>query len=611
LRCFRYFGSASWSDRRSWGKPDGPAGFVLYLPLPKFVCNTKPAVWWRKIAIQLWRPAPQPRRLFLFDGNASGSSLGTLGTSSAWIAIFRMHGLSHRRLLLPAIEAGVIALLFAAAILLYRPGLYAAGSRMDEAVALVYPEMMLQGKMAYRDFETFYSPGNICTLAIVFRVFGTTVMAERIIGLFYRFALFAALYTIVRWWGRTPAIGAVVVAIVVLIPLWFANAWIMALALSVGSLGLLARFVISRSNGQSTPAVAGIMAGMAIFFRTDIAPAVLVSGLALLIFVKAKEWRGYLIGTVIGCAPFLFWIVGAGWRPVIENLFLYPAIYSHVGRGLPLFGQGAVIPLYLLVIVGAAVLVLTCSVVAVFKKCDDPRNTVLVGLACLAVLALPQLFQRADSVHATMVAPITVALLPLLPATVLNLANKPRFSPLFASLMTLICLIVLFTVPLQPAGNFDKILHARVAISHLPEYVASANGRKFPLSSPKDAQAVTRVCGALLEWSRPGQRLFVGPLDLRRTNYNDAYFYYLLPQLIPASYFIEMNPMSANRVNSRLASDVDTADWVILDSKLSVFHESNDSEKLGPEAPMIAIQDHFIQVAQIDQFSIFRRRRGL
>ncbi|MEY2531492.1 MAG: hypothetical protein QOI96_1577, partial [Verrucomicrobiota bacterium] len=93
--------------------------------------------------------------------------------------------------------------------------------------------------------------------------------------------------------------------------------------------------------------------------------------------------------------------------------------------------------------------------------------------------------------------------------------------------------------------------------------------------------------------------------------YNNVYFYYLLPQLEPASYFIEMNPFSANRVNSRMAADIKTADWIILDTELNGFHEPNASEQAGSDAPVTAIRDYFVQVAQLNQFSIFMRRPRL
>ena len=46
--------------------------------------------------------------------------------------------------------------------------------------------------------------------------------------------------------------------------------------------------------------------------------------------------------------------------------------------------------------------------------------------------------------------------------------------------------------------------------------------------------------------SKPGERLLVGPSDLRRTWYSDAFFYYMFPELTPATYFIEMDPGLAN-----------------------------------------------------------------
>jgi hypothetical protein len=95
-------------------------------------------------------------------------------------------------------EGALVVLLLAAAGFLYWPAFYAAGSRMDEAALLVYPDLMLQGKIAYRDFETFYPPANLCTLAAAFRFLGISITTERIVGILYRLALFAGLYVAAR-----------------------------------------------------------------------------------------------------------------------------------------------------------------------------------------------------------------------------------------------------------------------------------------------------------------------------------------------------------------------------------------------------------------------------
>ena len=89
----------------------------------------------------------------------------------------------------------------------------------------------------------------------------------------------------------------------------------------------------------------------------------------------------------------------------------------------------------------------------------------------------------------------------------------------------------------------------------------------------------------------PGERLFVGPMDLRRTPYSDASFYFLFPDLVPATYFIEMDPGIAHAEGSRLADDVASADWLILSNVWTDWTEPNDSDRLGPDAPNQVVRD--------------------
>jgi hypothetical protein len=106
----------------------------------------------------------------------------------------------------------------------------------------------------------------------------------------------------------------------------------------------------------------------------------------------------------------------------------------------------------------------------------------------------------------------------------------------------------------------------------------------------------------------PGQRLFVGPADLRRTNYNATFLYHLLPQLIPATYFLEMNPLSANRPGSRLSADVLSADWLILDHRLDEWNEPNESSRFGPDAPNQVVQSNFELHARQGSYDIYRKK---
>ena len=156
---------------------------------------------------------------------------------------------------------------------------------------------MLQGKIAYRDFETFYPPANLCTLAVAFRIFGISITTERVVGTVYRLALFAGLYVAARCWGKIAAAGVVAIAAFVLLPLYFANAWIMALGLALGSLSLLARSL--PLPARSGTVIAGLMGGFAILFRIDIAPAVIVSGAVLLLCLQPGKWCIYPLASFL------------------------------------------------------------------------------------------------------------------------------------------------------------------------------------------------------------------------------------------------------------------------------------------------------------------------
>jgi hypothetical protein len=133
-------------------------------------------------------------------------------------------------------------------------------------------------------------------------------------------------------------------------------------------------------------------------------------------------------------------------------------------------------------------------------------------------------------------------------------------------------------------------------------------GRRFPVDSISVARETGTLLDRITNSALPGRRLFVGPADLRRTNYNDTFLYHLLPQLIPATYFLEMNPLSANRPESRLAADLLTADWLILDHRLDDWNEPNESGAFGPDSPNLVVQSHFALRARHGSYDIYGRK---
>ena len=83
----------------------------------------------------------------------------------------------------------------------------------------------------------------------------------------------------------------------------------------------------------------------------------------------------------------------------------------------------------------------------------------------------------------------------------------------------------------------------------------------------------------------------------------------MLPQLRPASYFLEMNPGSANAPGSRLARDVASADWLVLNRAWDLIFEPNRSSEFGPDEPNKVVRAEFDFWAEYGPYLVFRNKR--
>jgi hypothetical protein len=81
---------------------------------------------------------------------------------------------------------------------------------------------------------------------------------------------------------------------------------------------------------------------------------------------------------------------------------------------------------------------------------------------------------------------------------------------------------------------------------------------------PDAALNLQPLLDALEAVARPGQRLYVGPHDLRFAEYNDTFVYYLLPKLKPASIYMEDDPATVNGPGHDLSADIRRADFLVL-----------------------------------------------
>jgi hypothetical protein len=498
----------------------------------------------------------------------------------------------------------VAALLILAVLLPLWPAFEEAGLSMDEGALLVYPQLMAQGAVPYRDFETFYGPANTWVLAGAYAFTGPNIFAERALGLLYRILILAALFTLVQRRSVTLAAGCVVVGGWLLIPLGLqAYACIGAMACALWSL-----WCALEVESPRRCFVGGLLAGFALLYRPDFGPAVIAAGLPLfLLMSKGRRWQ-YLAGAATALLPYAWVTMLAGPREVINNLVLFPVFHSSAGRHLPIFTAPPFLINLFFAHLAAVALNLITGLREIHRQRTDRFARLLLGLGLLALGLTHQAVQRLDAGHLVAPALVSFCLLPLSISLLLAGWRDRSLRVYHAFLVSAAVLLPLQMVaPSMGIVALNRLVDSLDGEVHYAVFV-DHQGRSFPVSSPPAALALNDMLNQLDRMATPGQRLFVGPADLRRTNYNDTFIYYLMPQLQPATYFLEMNPLSANRLHSRLAADVATADWLILDHRWDVWDEPNESVKYGSDAPTQVVKNQFQMCGQFGNYGLFRRR---
>jgi hypothetical protein len=214
--------------------------------------------------------------------------------------------------------------------------------------------------------------------------------------------------------------------------------------------------------------------------------------------------------------------------------------------------------------------------------------------------------QRPDSAHLAWVSCFTVATLPVALAELLPDRWRSRAGGLVG--MAAVAGLVTFGFPAFTLRPYAQLVRQTFGVDREAIAVRHA-GRTFYVGRPELAAAVEEVLDAADRETHPGDRVFVGPADLTRTPFVDSWLYHLLPDLVPATYFVEMDPGIANAPGSRLADDLSSADVVVLTDTWEKWEEPNTSDEAGDPAAAKVLAAEFCPVTARDGISLLRRCR--
>jgi hypothetical protein len=460
-----------------------------------------------------------------------------------------------------------------------------------------------------------------------------------LIGLLQQVGIVLGVYALARHWGRSIALLCALTSLVIIVPPVGLTAlgWVGGVAL--GLLGLAVALESRRApDGRRAHRYAflgGLLLGFALLYRIDL---VLAVGLAVVVMLRGagrprSKWL--LGGVAAGVLPYVIQLATAGVGTTFRGMILDPVVYLRGGRRLPIpppwdhldgFLQkvGAIQPLswpipsfstaqqltiWFFFLLGSVAFLL---LVARWRLRQDRASFTACVLATVAVFSvglLPQAIQRVDSAHFAWVSCVPIAFLPIGIAEALR-AKTPRLRVRVRNVLAgASVLAFLFVVlPFFTARTYADFSLQSVGI-HRIAYKVENRGRIFYHGRPEAARAANELLPVADRISKPGERLFVGPTDLRKTPYSDAYLYYMLPDLVPATYYIEMDPGVANADDSGLASDLRSADIAILSSVWNDWDEPNDARKFGSNRPNEILKRDFCLVETFGRGGVYELYR--
>jgi hypothetical protein len=536
--------------------------------------------------------------------------------------------------------AGVALVVLAFAVPL-RGLLRTEGGPMEEGFMLVFPERVLHGAIPNKDFLHLYGPGSLWVLAAVFKLFGVSLAAERLVALVQQAAVVFAVFTIVRHWGRALAtVAGVASVLLITTPIGLvALAWVGALGPLLWGLYLLwlaARRGEPDRAGARLAVAGGVLLAIALLFRPDVVIAVALGGAVLWPVLPAPLRTRALAGLGVGLLPYVLHVALAGPGNAFRGMVLDPVFHLRAGRHLPVppsskdldgflqkiaeldvirwpapMNTPQQIHAWFLGLVAATVFLAAVAVVAVRRDRVRWNARLLAVGAAVSVGILPQAIQRPDSTHLAWVSCITLCLLPAAFAEVTRgwrpawrrLAGPVTGAVVLVGLLVLV--IPFFTLRRYADYSLQSINRSRSA------HAIRNDGRVFYYGRADVAAIFPALIRDVERLTQPGDRLFVGPSDLTRTAYNDAFVYYLFPDLVPATYYIEMDPGVADKPGSGLPGDLASADVAVLTPIWDHWVEPNDSVKHGSTATARVLARDFCKVRDYDGlYELYRRCRG-
>jgi hypothetical protein len=508
-----------------------------------------------------------------------------------------------------------LALVFAASYLILFFGMSRLSNVYDEGLALTGAMRVASGQIPHRDFYANYGPGQFYTLAGLFKIFGESLLVERLFDLFIKGAIATWIYALTSLYcRRTVAFCTSVVTVLWLfgLPNLAGTANVTVSLLNLISSTLILPVFLSRVSARRMFA-AGVVVGAATLFRYDTGLAIAgvhVCVIIIAIYLKSTSSRLHAIVSVLwpymlGLAlmivpPALYYLSVAPFHDFAFDMFIYLSRHYHSGRNLPFPGidlRGLEnLEVYL------PVAAIGISFYVAFARRLGARDMVSLGSmpeerkwrGFLLMFALLALVMYLKAYVRMSVYQLNLCIFPSLLLIAVLFEHRLTFPrPLRISILGLVGLsVVAVTWSALHQVRFLQVRHSSV-----PEHMfASARGTipETEATWCKLRNALTigfcflpeidrvRTIEFIDSHTTPDQKLYVGSRRHDKIFANDNLIYFG-SQRLPATKWSHFDPFLQNtyEIQTEIARELTATapPYIVLNSEFDSVTEPNDSSK--------------------------------
>ena len=498
----------------------------------------------------------------------------------------------------------------------------------DEGISVYCASRILDGYILYRDTWALYPPGQFYLLAIVFKLFGTSLVVERVLSITINSLLIFCIYLLAtRLMPFQYSLLAWFVALVLFahVPL-YGLAVPTALLFSFLSFLLLMRFLSTQKKWVLLPA--GLLIGFTVLFRQDIGFYTFVSASVVVICFACVNLAGahsvrlsklmaglsvfgiLSAGVMTVLVPiFVFFIIKVGIKELTEQLIILPVIVFPKFRALP-YPLPCPNPLYVLngklsaaeflrqTIKNIPFYIPAASIMTIIqfflllrgKYAFTPKEWLAFLLFLITICLFSYAVSRPDLSH---VVPVAIIASVLLMYAFYSFNKNIFFVKNVFCRNLVICLLVITMIYtgrtfLKDAAHKLGIFPSSAKLVKLD--IKRVKGIRVP---PYYAKCLTEVVQYIWENTASNEKIFVGNIYHDRIYVNDIMFYFLAERHSATKYY-EFSPGFTTTLEVQKQIIADIIEGKVKYVILTLWGYASEPNKSG-ESSGVTVLDTFLR----------------